>query len=440
MPFVDRTEAGRRLAEALEEFRGPDVVVLGLPRGGVPVAFEVARALDAPLDVLVVRKIGIPFQPELAMGAIGEGGVRVTDPEMMQACEVTEAELNCAERAERAELGRRVRRFRGGRAREPIDGRVALIVDDGVATGSTARAACRVARAEGAARVVLAVPVGAPDSVAALEADADHVVCLEAPAWFAAVGQWYDHFSQVRDEEVLDLLHRGAREGLEPQPIAVDVDDPPARDEQVEVFAGPTPLAGRIVLPEKPGGLVIQAYSSASGRYSPRHRRIADVFGAAGLGTLMIDLLTRVEEADRQLVFDGDLLAERLAGVTSWLLAEPGCEGLPVGYHGTGPGAEAVLLAAADPGSRAAAVVSHGGRPDRIADRLGRVRAPTLLIVGAADYTGIDLGWRARSHLTCVNELALVAATGTLFEEPGALDKAAGLARNWYLTHLTGHA
>lgn len=355
----------------------------------------------------------------------------MTNPGMMQACEVTEAELNCVERAERAELGRRVRRFRGGRAREPIRGRVALIVDDGVATGATARAACQVARAEGAARVVLAVPVGAPDSVAALESVADKVVCLEAPAWFSAVGQWYDHFPQVRDEEVLALLQP------EPHPVAAGTDDPPVQDERVEVFAGPTPLIGRIVLPEEPGGLVIQAYSSASGRYSPRHRRIADVFVAAGLGTLMIDLLTRVEEADRRMVFDADLLAGRLAAVTSWLRAQPGCEDLPVGYHGTGPGAEAVLLAAADPDSRIAAVVSHGGRPDRIADRLGRVHAPTLLIVGAADYTGIDLGWRARSHLACVNELALVPATGTLFEEPGTLDKAACLARDWFLTHLT---
>ena len=210
MIFSDRNDAGRRLAERLEPLRGQDVVVLGLPRGGVPIAFEVARALDAPLDVIVVRKLGVPFQPELALGAIGEGDVRVLDERITGQVRLPTEELAEIERVERAELLRRVEMFRAGRERIALTGRTALVVDDGLATGSTARAACQVARAQGAARVVLAVPVGAAEAVSMLQQDADDVVCLETPAGFMAVGQWYGDFRQVSDREVADLLLTGS--------------------------------------------------------------------------------------------------------------------------------------------------------------------------------------------------------------------------------------
>lgn len=212
MPFVDRTEAGHRLARRLDALHDEDVVVLGLPRGGVPVAFEVARALAAPLDVIVVRKLGLPDQPELAVGAIGEGDVRVINERIRREARLTSRELRALERSERAELRRRATRFRAGHDRIPLTGRTALIVDDGVATGSTARAACQVARAQGAARVVIAVPVGATAALAELRQDADEVVCLETPAWFAAVGQSYRHFPQTSDQEVTDLLRRATQE------------------------------------------------------------------------------------------------------------------------------------------------------------------------------------------------------------------------------------
>lgn len=210
MIFIDRHDAGRRLAERLEPFRGQDVVVLGLPRGGVPIASEVARALDAPLDVIVVRKLPVPYQPELALGAIGEGDIRVLDARITGQVRLPAEELAEIERVERAELLRRVEKFRAGRERIALAGRTALIVDDGMATGSTARAACQVARAQGAARVVLAVPVGAAEAVSVLRQDADDVVCLEMPAGFMAVGQWYGDFRQVSDREVADLLVTGS--------------------------------------------------------------------------------------------------------------------------------------------------------------------------------------------------------------------------------------
>lgn len=211
MRFADRADAGRQLASALAGHRGRDVLVLGLPRGGIPVAYQVATALGAPLDVLVVRKLGVPYQPELAFGAIGEGGVRVLNDRVLRRIEVSAEDLAAVEDAERIELDRRVRLYRGGRPGLPLAGRVVLIVDDGFATGATARAAALVARAQGAATVVLAAPIGAPETVASLRGVADDVVCLVTPRGFTAVGQGYDDFSQTSDAEVCSLLQAAHR-------------------------------------------------------------------------------------------------------------------------------------------------------------------------------------------------------------------------------------
>jgi uncharacterized protein (TIGR00369 family) len=215
MRFRDRSDAGRQLASRLLPLRGKDVVVLGLPRGGVAVAAEVARALDAPLDVILVRKLGVPAQPELGMGAIGEGDARVINADVVRYSGASEADINAVERRERAELERRTKRFRGDAPREPLAGRIAVLVDDGIATGSTARAACQVARAQGAARVVLAAPVAPPSARSTLAGDADELVCLETPERFLAIGEWYDDFSQTRDEEVVSLLRAARAEHTE---------------------------------------------------------------------------------------------------------------------------------------------------------------------------------------------------------------------------------
>ena len=208
--FTDRADAGRRLAHRMKTHRGEDVVVLGLPRGGVVVAYEVALALGAPLDVVVVRKLGVPYQPEVAMGAIGEDGVRVIDEDTVAHAGITEDELAAIERRERALLDTRVAHYRAGRERVDLTGRLALIVDDGMATGATARAACQVARRLGAARVIAAVPVASCGAIRAMT-DADEVYCLAAPHPFVAVGSAYDDFSPTTDEEVVVLLDLARR-------------------------------------------------------------------------------------------------------------------------------------------------------------------------------------------------------------------------------------
>lgn len=209
--LANRVEAGRLLAEQLAHLRDSDPIVLGLPRGGVPVAFEVAKALEAPLDVIIVRKLGVPRQPELAMGAIGEEGVRVLNPSLIRSAGISEADIDEVERRERAVIEQRARTLRGDRPALRLGGRATILVDDGIATGATTRAAIEVARAHGATNVVLAVPVAPADTLELLRRLADEVVCLATPEPFMAVGAWYQDFTPTTDAEVLELLELAGR-------------------------------------------------------------------------------------------------------------------------------------------------------------------------------------------------------------------------------------
>ncbi|OBB70161.1 phosphoribosyl transferase [Mycobacterium sp. 852014-50255_SCH5639931] len=434
--FDDRVDAGRELGKSLESLRGHDVLVLGLPRGGVPVAFEVAKALQAPLDVLVVRKLGVPFQPELAFGAIGEGGVRVINDAVLREARLSADEVAAVEAKQRAELARRSEKFRSGHDRIPLAGRTAVIVDDGVATGATARAACEVARAQGASRVVLAVPIGGRDVFERFAGYADDVVCLHTPEFFFAVGQGYRNFTQTSDDEVVALLDR-ARDGSRGPVADAAADDPPLRDEEVRVSAGSVVVAGHLTIPEDPVGVVLFAHGSGSSRHSPRNRYVADVLNGAGLATLLFDLLTPEEERNRANVFDIELLARRLVDVTGWLSRQQDTAALPVGYFGASTGAGAALVAATDPRVNVAAVVSRGGRPDLAGPFLARVYAPTLLIVGGNDDVVLELNRQARAAIPGKCELAVVRGATHLFEEPGTLERAAMLARDWFIEHLS---
>lgn len=207
--FLDRVDAGRRLAARLTAYAGrADVVVIGLPRGGVPVAYEISRALRAPLDVLIVRKLGVPGHEELAMGAIASGGARVMNDEVLDALGIGDAEVEHVAARERVELERREHAYRGTRAHPAVEGRTVILVDDGIATGATIRAAVHALREQQPARIVIAVPVAAPESVALLRREADDVVCLHTPDPLLAIGIWYDDFGQTTDAEVVRLLEQ----------------------------------------------------------------------------------------------------------------------------------------------------------------------------------------------------------------------------------------
>ena len=205
--YHNRTEAGRRVARALRGYSGRrDVLVLALPRGGVPVGAEVARALGAPLDVFIVRKLGVPSHPELAMGAIAMGGVRIIDPVMMQQFGVTDAELAAVAAAEGRELERRELAYRDGRPPLDVAGCAVILIDDGLATGATMKAAATALRAQGPARLVVAVPIAAPETCDAVRALVDEIVCVATPEPFLSVSLWYEDFSETSDDEVRELL------------------------------------------------------------------------------------------------------------------------------------------------------------------------------------------------------------------------------------------
>jgi len=443
--YRDRRDAGRRLAERLAGLGKERPVVLGLARGGVAVAAEVAAALSAPLDVMVVRKLGAPFQPELGMGAIAEGGVRALNRELVEAIGLEGPMLDSIAAREQAELERRQRLYRDDRPPVELQGRTVILVDDGVATGYTAIAAARSARERGARRVVLAVPVGPPDAAERFAHEVDEFVCLEAPAGFFAVGAYYEHFDQVGDEEVarlLEVARAGVRvggpeeAGADPPRASGGVDWSQVELRGVEIPADGAQLRGDLRVPPAPIGLVVFAHGSGSSRLSPRNVQVAAALNVSRLATLLFDLLSDEEAIDRHNVFDIPLLGRRLEAATRWAHQDPQLAALPIGYFGASTGAAAALCAAADLGSGIRAVVSRGGRPDLAADRLPEVTAPTLLIVGGADRGVIELNEQAHAALRCVKELAIVPGATHLFEEPGALEQVAALAGRWFAEQL----
>lgn len=223
MPFANRSQAGKQLAAALLQYRSEHPVVLALPRGGVPVAAEVAAALNAPLDLVLVRKVGVPYQPELAMGAVvdGDAPLIVRNEDVIQLAGVDDATFKSVCDGELAEIDRRRRRYLGGRRRAKVADRTAIVVDDGIATGATTRAALRATRMQSPKKLVLAVPVAPTESLAAMREEADEVICLEDHEAFGAIGYYYSDFRQISDEEVIEILGRFAsNDGRGTQPAA----------------------------------------------------------------------------------------------------------------------------------------------------------------------------------------------------------------------------
>lgn len=435
--FRDRKEAGRLLGERLRARLHQRVVVLAVPRGGVPVAYEVALALRAPLDVVLAHKVGVPYQRELAVGAVGEGGVRVRNQPVMQAAGLSECDVEAAEAPARAMLEEQAARYRAVRPRVPVAGRTVVVVDDGIATGATVRAACEVARANGAARVVAAVPVAPPSSARALEHVADEVVCLEQPEGLFAVGQYYRDFAQVGDGTVLAILQRAAA-GLTAG--SASADPQLAGGYEAVLDASGAGLPANLFVPAGAAGVVLFAHGSGSSRHSVRNRAVAARLHAAGLATLLFDLLTPSEEACRSAVFDVALLADRLGAATDWVRGHPGLKGLPLGFFGASTGAAAALVAAATPADPVAAIVSRGGRPDLAGEALDRVSAPTLLIVGGHDRLVLQLNRQALARLPAPSRLEVVPGATHLFEEPGALERVADLAASWFARYLVAAA
>lgn len=427
--FRDRADAGRALAGALGVLvRRPDVVVLGLARGGVPVARGVAAALGAPFDVLVARKLGVPGIEEVALGAIAEGSRQVARDPVAWYLGLPRRVVRRVAARERLEVERRVFLYRAGQSIPHLRSRTIVLVDDGLATGATLRAAVLAVRTHQPARVVVAVPVANAESAAALKADVDELVSLVTPKTFGTVSDWYEDFAPVTDADVLRLLGRDTCVAAGSPPSVAN-----ARLERaVAIPIDGCSIAGDIGPPDDAAGspnevrgLVVLAHGGGSSRNSFRNRYLAGRLRLAGFATLRLDLLTDVEQAADaecgEIRFDVAHIAQRLIAAIEWAAREkmPGADRIIL--IGASTGAAAALMAAAARPALISAIVARGGRVDLASAVLGRVKAPVLLVVGGDDWETLRWNTEAMQSLAAKARLVVIRGAGHTFEEPGAL-------------------
>lgn len=430
--FRDRTDAGRQLAARLLSLSLDRPVVYALPRGGVPVALEISQALHAPLDLIFVRKIGAPGAPEVALGAVVDGArpQTVINDEIRRLSGADELFFERARTRELAELERRRTLYLGGRGQVSPAGHTAIIVDDGLATGASMKAAMIAMKRQGAEKICVAIPVAPAEALHAIREQADVIVCLHPVETFSGVGGFYDDFHQLTDEETVGLLRQSWSESRDIHPNAQ------SGLARRQVSVPPLGLVGDLCVPAEPRGIVLFAHGSGSSRLSPRNVAVADTLNNHGFATLLFDLLTPAEAQVRRNVFDIPLLAERVIEASLYISSEPDVADLPLGLFGASTGAAAALLAAAELRERVTAVVSRGGRPDLAGERLSGVVAPTLLVVGSEDRQVLELNRQAIATLTCEKMLTIVPGAGHLFEEPGALEAVTEFASAWFQHYL----
>lgn len=437
MSFRNRAQAGRRLAEALRAFDDADAVVIGLARGGVAVAAEVARALGRPLDAMVVHKIRVPFATEVAMGAVGEDGLEFIDREFLESAAISAADLEEARTRACRQAAQALASIRAERPLLDVSGCVVLLVDDGIATGSTAKVACRMIRQRGARRIVLAVPVGPRGVAREFTGLADEVVVLESPEPFFAVGAHYDLFPQLTDDDVVDLLVRAERRPSPSTPASPS--SGPWIDEHVAIAIdtpdGPDELAADLRSPTHPTGAVVFVHGSGSSRHSVRNLHVGTALNDAGHATLLFDLASRAEVARgaaEPTLMDA---AERTRAVVRWLHGRLGHD-VSVALVGSSTGAAVAIAAACDPAGSVSTVIGRGGRVDLVSGLGPHVAVPVLLIVGGADDLVVTWNRQFAASLTSPHEVAVVEGASHLFAEPGTLDEATDLIVDWCTSRL----
>ncbi|MGZ3798326.1 MAG: erythromycin esterase family protein, partial [Pseudobdellovibrionaceae bacterium] len=423
--FQNRTEAGVILADKLshlkEEIKKEKPLVLAIPRGGVPVAFEVAKKLHADLDLLIVKKIGAPDNPELAIGAISEEGAPWLNNNLIDYYGITAKEMEPLINEKLAEVKNLAFQLRGSHAAIPVEGRTLIIVDDGIATGATLRVAIQFLRQRNPKKIIIAVPVAPEATLEPLRQLADEVICLETPSPFIAVGEWYRDFSQVSEGEVLNLLHS-------PQMARAPL------SQEIVYYDGMTELRADLQLVEETKALIVFAHESGGNRHSPGNRFVAKELNKIGFSTLLVDLLTEKETQDRENVFNIELAIDRLLKASEAGFAHLTQAKIPLGYFGANTGAAAVLGAAAKSSRSICAIVSRGGRPDLVNKYLRRVKAPTLLIVGGEDPEVTAFNELAAERLA-VSQMVLIPQATHSFAEPEVLEEVVEYAADWFLKY-----
>ncbi|MDA2815072.1 phosphoribosyltransferase family protein [Nocardiopsis sp. RSe5-2] len=421
LPFTDRSAAGRGLAERVRPLVRTDPVVLALPPGGVPVGAELARALDLPLDVLVVRRLNLQGDARAPVGAVTEGGGVFFDDSELARRHVSRDVLSRAVRSERQELDRLLKAYRGGRPGAPLAGRDVVIVDEGVTTGATARAAVRAARRHHPARVCLAVPVASQAAVAALRGEADEIVVLTAPDNFQAVGEWYRDYERPTEADIAALLEDRA--------------DGRPTGRPVRVTAGGVGLDGDFTVPETVRGAAVMALGH--GRAHAQQRAAADALHDAGYALLALDLFTPEEWESAQGAPDvgPDELGERLARAVEWLRSASGARG-GVGIFGAGAAAPAAPVAAARMPGEVGALAVLGGRIDLAGDELPQVRVPALVMVPGGESFVWELSEWAAGRMSGPVELRAAPGAEQLLGGTAEGRLAGEAAAEWFDRHL----
>lgn len=416
MSFKNREAAAHSLSKALKSYQGQHPVVLAIPRGAVPMARIIADELGGTLDVVLVHKLGAPHQEELAIGAIDESGTVYLNPHATT-LQVSQEYIQQEAHKQLQILQQRRANYTQNRQAIEIKNKIVIVVDDGIATGSTMMAALQALRAQGPAQLIIATAVAPPEVIEKLTPLVDQIICLETPENFHAVGQFFAEFPQVDDQSVIEILNAKVL------------------DLELDIPVGNVILKGDLVLPPEAIGIVLFAHGSGSSRKSPRNQFVAKVLQQAHIGTLLFDLLTPSEDENYQMRFDIELLTMRLMATTQWLSKQSYAQRQPLAYFGASTGAAAALKAAAlSPLIRT--VVSRGGRPDLAMDALAQVRCATLLIVGGNDEEVIALNQQAYAALSAEKKLIIIPGATHLFEEAGALEQVASFAREWFVREL----
>lgn len=440
----NRSEAGQLLATKLQAYvDNSDVLVLALPSGGVPVAFEIAKSLNAPLDVFLVRKLAVPGHEELAIGAITSGGDRVLNREIIEALQLSDSVVERVTQREQQELTRRELSYRRNRPSLPIQGKTVVLVDDGLATGSTMLAAIRAVQKMKADKIVIAVPVAPASTYESMRKLGDEMICLMTPEPYYGIGLWYEDFTQPTDQEVINLLAQAESWRKVPVEPPSSADDHHPGFQKLSIPAGSVELPGKLLHHDGDNrGIIMLVQGTGYPGQSPQHDYIAHQLYEAGFSTIRFDLLTKEEEASelksRHLRFDIPLLTKRLNQATDWIMRVLATEDQPLGFFSSSTGTGAVLKAAAMMGPSIKAIVSLSGRPDLAGDALlSKITAPTLLLIGGQDISIMDLNVCARSRMRPgLVRVEVVPQASHLFEEEGALERAANLATRWFERHM----
>jgi len=435
--YRDRHHAGVALARYVASLASRHPLVIGIARGGVPVAATVATELGADLDVMVVQKLGVPGHPYITAGALSSRGASSINHKALGGFGISPVALDRVLDQERLVLAQQEREIRGASAPKDVEGRLVLVVDDIVMTGSTLHTAVAALRAAGAREIVIATPAGSDAALASLSGEADEVFCPSVRGHLLSRNEVYEDAPDVSVGYARDVYARFEREWERARPAAADSF---TIRREIPIPAGNAKLAGTLAVPAQASAVIAFLHGSGSNRFSSRNQHVAAALEQAGFATLLFDFLTAEEQAadavTQELRSDLSLLKERAVAVLDWLAVEPSTARLPVVLFGASSGVAAGLLATIARPGRVCCIVSRGGRPDLAEDALERVTTPTLLLVGSEDHAVLELNRAAAQRLAGPHSLRVVPGATRLFAEAGALDVVADLALDFLKEQL----